>query len=75
MICVNLLHNDELDAERLRAIATARMVYYTSREASELGLGECSQLLYFVADLIRMKFNIQDDEAFLDHKERIRSSN
>ena len=63
MIDAKISLNDEKDSERLKATATARMVYYAANDALELGLGECSQLLYFAADMIRKKFEIHDDES------------
>ena len=71
MTRLTVLHDDKPDPEQMQAIATARMIYYAAQEASELGLGECSQLLHFAADQIRMKFKIQDEEALLDHDDRI----
>ncbi len=63
-------HNSEKHTERCKAIATARMIYYTANDASELGLRECSQLLYFVADLIKIKFKIDDKEALFSSEDK-----
>lgn len=75
MCNLTVLYNSEKEVERLKAIATARMIYYAAKDASDIDLGECSQLLYFVADVIRMKFKIQDDEALLDRDDRIKFNN
>jgi hypothetical protein len=59
------MHNNEIDSERQRAIATARMISYAATDASELGLKECSQLLIFTADLIKAKFKINSEELLM----------
>ena len=59
-------HNNEIDSERQKAIATARMINYAAVDASELGLKECSQLLIFVTDLIRNKFNLDCEELLMN---------
>lgn len=51
--------------EQNKARATARMIYYAAYDADELGLGECGQLLHFVADLIRMKYGLHDQPGLL----------
>ena len=57
-------------AEKNKAKATARMIYYAAFDADELGLGECGQLLHFVADMIRMKYGLQEQSALLRWEEK-----
>lgn len=57
-------------SEKNKARATARMIYYAAYDADELGLGECGQLLHFVADLIRVKYGLQEQPALLRWQER-----
>jgi hypothetical protein len=66
MISLNVHQNNNIDSDRHRAIATARMVNYAATDASDLGLKECSQLLYFVSCLIKAKYNIRNDEALFE---------
>lgn len=64
---INLANdNIEIDSERQKAIATARMITYAAVDASELGLKECSQLLIFIADLIKNKFNLGSKELLMN---------
>ena len=57
-------------SEKNKARATARMIYYAAFDADELGLGECGQLLQFVADMIRMKYDLQEQPAVLSWAEK-----
>lgn len=68
MINVTVHKNDEKQSERMKAVATARMVYYAANDSAELGMKDCSQLLNFVADLIKIKFKIEDDEIYSEDK-------
>ena len=52
------------DSERCKAKAAARLIYYVASDAKELGLGDCHQLLRFVANLIRCRYGISAEEAF-----------
>jgi hypothetical protein len=58
-------HKETGRTEQNKARATARMIYYAAHDADELGLGECGQLLHFVADLIRLKYDLQDQPALV----------
>jgi len=62
MIEVSQYQLDSDQSERNKAKATARLIYYASREAEELGLGDCRQLLHFVAGLIRVRYGLQDQD-------------
>jgi hypothetical protein len=66
MINLTVHQNNDIDSDRHKAIATARMVNYAAIDAADIGLKECSQLLLFVSDLIRIKFNIQSNEVVYD---------
>jgi len=63
---INLVIHNEIDSDRQKAIAAARMISYAADDASELGLRECSQLLYFAVDLIKMKFIIKNKDVLLE---------
>lgn len=62
-------HTIEVDdrSERTKAKIVVRMIYYISEDMQELGLGECSQLIRFIADVVRIKYKIQDSEALLTY--------
>lgn len=71
---VRIYQNNNIESEQRRAILIARMVNYAAEDASELGLRECSQLLHFVSGMIRVKFNISNNESlgankFIDNKD------
>lgn len=66
MINVTVNQNDEKQSERMKAVATARMIYYAANDSAELGMKDCSQLLNFVADLIKIKFKIEDGEMLME---------
>lgn len=57
-------------SDKNKASATARMIYYAAYDANELGLGECGHLLHFVADLIRMKYDLQEPPAVVRWQEK-----
>lgn len=56
--------NEHSRSEAHRAKATARLIYYAASEAEELGMGDCRQLLRFAADLIRLRFGLQECDLF-----------
>lgn len=58
-------NTDMVDTEREKAKATVRIIHYISEDMREMGLGECCQLIRFIADVIRIKYKIQDSEAIL----------
>ncbi len=58
MTSFDINQSNGFESERQRAIATTRMINYASEDAEDLGLTECSQLLKFVAEMIRFKFKI-----------------
>jgi hypothetical protein len=66
MINLTIHKNNDIDSDRHKAIATARMVKYAAKDAEDIGLKECSQLLLFVTDLIKIKFNVQNNEVDFD---------
>jgi hypothetical protein len=66
MINLTVYDNNEIDSDRQKALATARMINYAAGDASELGLKECSQLLYFTADLIKIKYNLDNRDMLLN---------
>jgi hypothetical protein len=57
-------------SEENKARATARMIHYAAYDADELGLGECGQLLHFVADMIRVKYGLQEQPTLLLWQEK-----
>lgn len=60
MISLTVYYNNDISTDRKDAIATAKMIEYAANDTANLGLGECSQLLLFVSDMIKMKFNIRE---------------
>ena len=66
MINLTVYDNNEIDSDRQKAIATARIINYAAEDTSELGLKECSQLLCFTADLIKIKYNLSDKDMLLN---------
>ena len=70
MLRVDQHQNDAGHTEQHKAKATARMIYYAAYDADELGLGECGQLLHFVADLIRVKYGLQDQAGLQNWHEK-----
>jgi DNA-binding transcriptional ArsR family regulator len=70
MIRADRHHIDAGCSEQHKAKATARMIYYAAFDADELGLGECGQLLHFVADLIRVKYGLQDQAGLQSWSEK-----
>jgi hypothetical protein len=59
-------------SEKNKASATARMIYYAASDANELGLGECGHLLQFVAEMIRMKYDLQEPPTLVRWQEKQR---
>lgn len=75
MINAKVSQNDEKQSERMKAVATARMIYYAANDSAELGMKDCSQLLNFVADLIKIKFKIDEKEILSELRARKSASN
>ncbi len=63
---INLVIQNKIDSDRQKAIAAARMISYAADDASALGLRECSQLLHFTVDIIKIKFSINNEEILLE---------
>lgn len=47
---------------RTKATATARLLQYVAHDLEDLHLDECKQLLILCATLIRIKFDLPDNE-------------
>jgi hypothetical protein len=47
---------------RSKAMATARLLSYVAHDLEDLHLEECKQLLILCATLIRIKFDLPDNE-------------
>jgi hypothetical protein len=70
MIRFSQQHAETERSDQNKAKATAQMIYYAAHDADELGLGECGQLLHFVADLIRAKYELNDQAGLRKWKEK-----